>query len=129
MLARLSAIVGEANAGSPELLDTHRRDAFTMKPFDAVSQNPPQRHRDTEITTQKTQKTSVSPCLRGGVLSQAVRVLRPALPAQVTVRDNQPVRVACAGDGSRAPLAGDIAWASGPWRSSGDWWTETTAPH
>ena len=129
MLARLAAIVGKDNAGSPELLDTHRRDAFVMKPFRTANGNPPQRHRDTETTNQKDQKTSVSPCLRGGFSSQAIRILRPALPAQVTVRDHQPVRVVCDGDGSRAPIGGEITWASGPWRSSGDWWTQAAAPN
>ena len=58
-----------------------------------------------------------------------MRLLRPPLAAQVTIRDQQPARVSCAGDGSRSPISGDVAWASGPWRSSGDWWTLTSAPH
>ena len=151
MLARLAAIVGKDNAGSPELLDTHRRDAFAMKSFDAGNQNPPQRHRGTEKklsdchseakrsaaeesafqfgSSAVRQFGNSSPRLRDSAVSTAIRILRPPLPAQVTVRDHQPVRVACEGDGSRAPIAGDIAWASGPWRSSGDWWAQTAAPN
>ena len=135
MLARLEGIVGHANVGSPELLDTNRRDAFAMKPFHTEDQNPPRRYRGAEknrvvaAPPRDDDSASVSLCLRGGFSSLAIRIFRPPLPAQVTVRDQQPTCVSCTGDGSRAPVSGDIAWASGPWRSSGDWWTLTSAPH
>ena len=132
MLARLAGIVGEGNAGSPELFDTNRRDAFAMRAFQTESSPP--RHRGTEknrvvaAPPRDDDSSSVSRCLGGESPSLGLRLFRPPLAAQVTVRDNMPARVACAGDGSRAPLAGDVSWASGPWRASGDWWTQPPAP-
>jgi hypothetical protein len=106
------------------LLDTHRRDAFIVKPF--------HHNGDTETRRAKTSNGSEklscdSPRLSDSAVSSSLRIFRPPLAAQVTVRDQQPVRVACEGDGSRAPVAGDVTWVSGPWRSSGDWWTQTAA--
>lgn len=46
------------------------------------------------------------------------RVFRPAVPARVELRDRCPVHVRFEG------LDGLVVAASGPWRSSGDWWRE-----
>ena len=40
-LARILAIVGEGNAGTPELLDTHRPGAFRMTRFEAKEADAP----------------------------------------------------------------------------------------
>ena len=91
-LARLSALMGPGNVGSPELLDTHRPDAFVMRAFSPESAgNPPAPAK----------------------LRFAFRYYRPALAAQVRVREERPVFV----------NARQVAVASGPWRASGDWWT------
>ena len=64
--------------------------------------------------TQKTRSTIATPRLH----KTGFRVFRPALWAQVDLRDGCPVRVGFGG------LLGYVVAASGPWRSSGDWWRE-----
>ena len=49
----------------------------------------------------------------------ALRVFRPPLPATVEVRDGRPVRVF-----SSSGARGEVVSAAGPWRTSGEWWTE-----
>jgi protein ImuB len=48
-------------------------------------------------------------------------VFRPALAAVVTVREGKPAQVA---SGERPTMRGEVVWCAGPWRSSGEWWTE-----
>ena len=48
----------------------------------------------------------------------AFRVMRPAQAVRVELRDELPVRVYLRG------MRGEVVAASGPWRSSGDWWQE-----
>ncbi|HZU27645.1 MAG TPA: hypothetical protein VFA04_19095 [Bryobacteraceae bacterium] len=95
-LGRIRGLVGEENVGIPELLDTHRPAPFRLSP-----RTPPQ---------QSTHETSAPGQL-------AFRWFRPALAANVEVRENRPVRLTAAG------IYGKILEASGPWRTSGDWWT------
>jgi protein ImuB len=98
-LARISAMAGEGNAGSPELLNTHRPDAFVMKAF-SRSMAP---HED---------KPKHVPQL-------VLRIFRPALRARVRLRSQEPRYVTAPG------VQGEVIEAAGPWRSSGDWWTQT----
>jgi len=99
-LARIAAVVGESNLGSPQLLDTHRPDAFHMRKFSvAVSASPPLQKASSATQT-------------------AFRVFRPPLPAWVQLQRNVPVRVALQG------MLGTVVHASGPWRTSGDWWED-----
>jgi protein ImuB len=50
-----------------------------------------------------------------------LRVFRPALAAVVTVREGKPAQVSPA---ERPTMRGEVVWCAGPWRSSGEWWTE-----
>jgi protein ImuB len=96
-LARLSALVGARSIGSPALLDSHRPDAHQITPFALVS-------RDALVL-------SSSPTL-------AVHRLRPPLPAAVALAAGAPAHLRAAG------LAGRVIAGAGPWRVSGEWWTD-----
>jgi protein ImuB len=47
----------------------------------------------------------------------AFRLFRPVLPAAVRIQRDRPAELAAAG------IRGTVRTASGPWRSSGEWWT------
>jgi protein ImuB len=100
-VARLANLVGDANIGSPELIDTHRPGAFRIRRF-----NPP---RDTS------EKTKHLENLRPAI---GFRIFRPAPPARIELLNKRPARVFLLG------IWGNVVGASGPWRTSGDWWRE-----
>src|SRR5947209_14528855 len=55
----------------------------------------------------------------------AQRIFRPARVAEVELVNGVPHRVMCSGEpGPR----GEVAWAAGPWRSSGEWWNAGSDP-
>jgi protein ImuB len=99
-LARIAAVVGEENIGSPEILNTHRPDAFRMQHFGTG--NFELRIANFEFRDRP-----------------AIRMFRPPREATVEVRNGVPVWIAFRG------LHGPIDTASGPWRTSGNWWTHT----
>ena len=50
-----------------------------------------------------------------------MRIFRPPLRATVTLQEGRPARIACP---RRKEISGEILWAAGPWRTSGDWWEQ-----
>ena len=99
-LARIGAIVGEENAGTPEMIDTHRPGAFRMVRFQSSAREPEGARE-------------CSPTL-------AIRRFRPPLPAAVTAGPGgHPARLRARG------VQGTVVACGGPWRTSGDWWTES----
>jgi len=101
-LARIAGMVGAQKAGSIQLQDTHRREGFLMQHFTPEAAPGPK--------PEATQNTVT-----------ALRIFRPPARADVTMRDGKPARLACA---KRQSIEGEILWAAGPWRSSGDWWEQ-----
>jgi protein ImuB len=116
-VARLAKIVGEANIGSPELLDTHRPEGFRMRRFAP--------NRDSADARRPARRApgDQHPAATGKVKNEkhcktALRIFRPALPATVEVQKGCPTWIAFPG------VRGQVVAASGPWRGSGDWWRE-----
>jgi protein ImuB len=108
-LARLAKLVGADKVGSPELLDTHRPDAFRMKRFSiSTGQNKSRRHRQWAIGNGQ--------CFMG------FRVFRPPWRAEVQTIHGRPARISAHNVNSSCLVRGKIICASGPWRTSGDWW-------
>lgn len=101
-LARLAAVAGAARIGVPRLLDTHRPDALRLEPF--------------RLTAPSLHALPLHAVL-------ALRRRRPPCPAIVRVADGRPAHL----ESDR--LAGPIVAGTGPWRTSGDWWTERRWAH
>jgi protein ImuB len=107
-LARINAIVGERRAGIARLLDTHRHDSFGLERFGA----------DNNANTPTLSDIAENPPL-------AMRIIRPPYQLKVQMADEKPIWLASDNRRSdREPLQGQIVWSAGPWRSSGDWWTD-----
>ena len=100
-LARIAALVGEENVGTPELLNSYRPDAFRfgaldLRPFEPEPDDPRRR-----------------------ILRLSLRLFRPALTAQVRLAARAPKQVLAAG------VRGRVIERSGPWETSGEWWAPT----
>jgi protein ImuB len=115
-LARIAGIVGENKVGSLQLLDTHRPEAFRMRRFapqmeEQGARKPKASGNNKPRESQKQNEVAVT----------AMRIFRPPLRATVTLQEGRPARIACP---RRKEICGEILWAAGPWRSSGDWWEQ-----
>src|SRR5437016_11082214 len=108
-LARLAKLVGANNVGSPELLDTYRPDAFRMKRFKLT-------------VTHKKGTSNPQSAIRNPQCLMGFRMFRPSWRAEVQTLDGEPVRIAARSVDASSAMRGKIVCASGPWRSSGDWW-------
>ena len=128
-IARLAHLVGEANVGSPQLIDTHRPGEFRMSRFTPPCGETKKFRRRKSASARNAQcgtatlscvlKTSQSsPCKNMLASPLAFRMFRPALPASVQIHESRPKKVSFRG------ARGEVLTASGPWRTSGDWWRE-----
>jgi protein ImuB len=118
-VARLASLVGTTNIGSPELMDTHRPGNFRMSHFVPSREESPVRRKNRAALDRNEPsycEENVEPSFRQTVI--AFRTFRPEWPAKVELRESCPTHIIFRG------MRGDITEASGPWRTSGDWWRE-----
>lgn len=119
ILAKLSNLVGSSNVGSPEILDTHRSGAFRMNRFGFFSNETKSRRN----VVSKKSDSQIEPAPMLLKLTLAFRNFRPEWLAKIGVCENRPVYIHFRG------MRGTIVAASGPWRTSGDWWREEAWSH
>ena len=120
-LARIAGIVGEEKVGSPQLLDTYRSEGFSMQRFAGTESvaiaNRSKPHSCGESVSRNLEfEHPQSPDL-----VTALRIFRPPIAVTVMMQGGQPKHIASA---KKKEFAGGILWATGPWRSSGDWWEQ-----
>jgi protein ImuB len=105
--ARLEALVGRDNVGSPVLVDSHRPDAFVMNPFEGSSRHP--------VSVPQQERAPAS-----GRKMPVLRRFRPPVALDVEAAPDGSPRGILEG-----PWKSLVRVASGPWRSCGEWWGET----
>jgi protein ImuB len=99
-LARIQNTVGENRVGAPVLLDTHSPHSFRQNRF---------------VLPEMKEK----PAATVREATAAMRIFRPPLPATMEFQDGKPRFL-----GSEGVRRQILAFA-GPWRTKGDWWSET----
>lgn len=94
-LKRIARLVGAGNVGWPELLDTHRPDAFRLS---------------------RIRLPSCPQAKSGDIAHMALRRFRPPRKAEVEAPSGRLARVRACG------VHGRVLEVAGPWRTSGEWW-------
>jgi protein ImuB len=127
LLARLGAVMGQDRIGAPATVDSYRPGMFVMKAF-APGPEPRATSPESRATSDEPRATSherratspeswaPSPEPRTTVL----RRCRQPVPGRVAADAvGRPVRVTT---DRRGFAGGTVVRASGPWRTSGEWW-------
>ena len=120
LVARLTALSGEGRCGSPALVDSHDAAGFEMRRFALAGQVDRGSDSVREIPVNGDGR-QVGPLGRA-FLHPMLRRFRVPVVARVRVRKGCPVRV-------MAPRVsgGEVVHWAGPWRTSGQWWTDAPA--
>jgi protein ImuB len=117
LLARLRKLVGEGRVGAPELLDSHAPEGFQVNPFAVApeEQLPHSTKRALSGPPGGPQQKQAGSQRRG--TTSALRMLRPPLAVRIGMKGAAPANLLL--EGKRFA----VETCSGPWRTSGAWWT------
>jgi protein ImuB len=119
-LARLAKLVGIENVGSPELLDTHRPDAFRVKRF-VIKEQKQKRSRQRSVNSkQQTANSNATFEIPTTKFVMGFRRFRPPLRAMVEAAHGYPTEINAWG--KDRSVYGKVVGLAGPWRTSGEWW-------
>jgi protein ImuB len=117
-IARIASVVGERNVGSPQLLDSHRSDAFHMQKFSIAAAGVNTSESAAKHFTNNNLQNSSDHHSTTEAPVIALHVFRPPVPARVRLQGSKPAFASFQG------CSGKVVHASGPWRSSGQWWED-----
>jgi protein ImuB len=117
-IARIASVAGERNVGSPQLLDSHRPDAFHMQKFSIAAAGANTSESAAKHFTKNNLQNSSDRHSTTEAPVIALHVFRPPVPARVRLQGNKPAFASFQG------CSGKVVHASGPWRSSGQWWED-----
>ncbi len=127
MLARLAKLVGAENIGSPELLDTHRPDAFRVTRFE-LKEAKRRKVNSKQQTVNSSQwsvvgdQWSINPKseIQNPKFTLGFRVFRPPLRAMVQAEQGYPREISAWS--KNKSVYGKVVSVAGPWRTTGEWW-------
>ena len=105
-LARLSGLLGAERVGTPVLEETHRPDAFRMKPF------------SWQLPANVWSPPAPGAGEKSPLPAAALRRFRSPLPASVLLAKNRPVHL------RSIKMQGAVCAEKGPYLASGNWWDE-----
>ncbi len=116
LIARLTALMGQDRIGRPAVVDSYRPGAFEMAPF--KTEHP-------HVARTASEGSAASATSAVPIVSALRRCRRP-VPARVAVAAGRPVAVT---SDRRGLAGGHVLACAGPWRTSGNWWEQSSVSH
>jgi protein ImuB len=118
LTARLSALIGDARIGSPVLVDSHAPDAFTMTRYAPEGANGAKGALGANGAGAEGANGADGV---GAGSALVLRRQRQPVAIRVSLEHGRAVHIALS---KRGLPHGAVVEAAGPWRSSGNWWTD-----